>query len=133
MGSSMAQTFKVIKEAEAYPGPSIVIAYAPCIAHGLKGGMSRTMQEEKDAVAAGYWQLFRYNPELAEEGKNPLVLDSKEPDWNKFQDFIKGEVRYSSLMKAFPEEAEELFVVAQKDAKWKYDNYKRLASLDYSK
>ncbi|MBN1253101.1 MAG: pyruvate:ferredoxin (flavodoxin) oxidoreductase [Bacteroidales bacterium] len=132
MGANMNQTFKAIKEAEAYPGPSIVIAYSPCIAHGLRAGMGKMMQEEKEAVKSGYWQLFRYNPELAEEGKNPLVIDSREPEWDKFQDFVKGEVRYSSLIKAFPKEAQELFDAAEENAKWKYNYYKRLVAMDFS-
>ncbi len=127
MGASQAQYFKAIKEAEAYPGPSLIIAYAPCIAHGIKSGMGKTQAEEKLAVEAGYWHNYRYNPLLEAEGKNPFILDSKEPDWNMFQDFLKGEVRYSSLIKSFPEAAKELFVVAEKDAKWRYNFYKKLS------
>ena len=128
MGASQSQYFKVLKEAEAYPGPSLIIAYAPCINHGLKLGMGKTQQETKLAVEAGYWHTYRYNPLLEAEGKNPFVLDSKEPDWNKFQEFLKSEVRYTSLQKSFPENAEVLFERAEKDAKWRYNNYKRLAS-----
>jgi pyruvate-ferredoxin/flavodoxin oxidoreductase len=131
MGANQAQYFKAIKEAEAYPGPSLIIAYSPCINHGLRNGMGMSQNEIKLAVECGYWSLFRYNPLLEEEGKNPFVLDSKEPDWSKFQDFLKGEVRYTSLMKAFPEEAKELFVAAETNAKWRYSNYKRLSELDY--
>ena len=131
MGANQAQYFKAIKEAEAYPGPSLIIAYSPCINHGLRNGMGMSQNEIKLAVECGYWSLFRYNPLLEEEGKNPFVLDSKEPDWSKFQDFLKGEVRYTSLMKAFPEEAKELFVAAETNAKWRYNNYKRLSELDY--
>jgi pyruvate-ferredoxin/flavodoxin oxidoreductase len=131
MGASQAQYFKAIKEAEAYPGPSLVIAYAPCINHGLRGGMGKTQLEEKLAVEAGYWHNYRYNPLLEAEGKNPFVLDSKEPDWSKFQDFLKGEVRYTSLQKSFPEEADKLFKQAEEDAKWRYNSYVRLAKQQY--
>ena len=131
MGANMSQCFKAMKEAEAYPGPSIVIAYAPCIAHGMKGGMSKTMEEEKKAVDAGYWHLFRYNPMLEEEGKNPFQMDSKEPDFSKFQDFLNSEVRYTSLTKSFPEEAKVLFKEAEKNAKWRYNSYKRLSEMEY--
>ena len=131
MGANQAQYFKALKEAEAYPGPSLIIAYAPCINHGLRSGMGATQHETKKAVEAGYWHLFRYNPLLEQEGKNPFILDSKEPDWSKFQDFLKGEVRYTSLMKAFPTEAKELFVAAETNAKWRYSTYKRLSELDY--
>ena len=127
MGANQAQTLKAIKEAEAYDGPSLIIAYAPCISHGLKGGMGKAQTEEAEAVACGYWHLWRYNPALEAEGKNPFLLDSKEPQWDKFQSFLKGEVRYSSLMKQFPVEAAELFQAAEKNAKWRYNNYKRLS------
>ena len=131
IGASQAQLFNVLKEAEAYPGPSLVIAYAPCINHGIKGGMTRTQTVGKEAVACGYWHLWHYNPQLEEQGKNPFVLDSKEPDWSKFQDFLKREVRYTSLQKAFPAEAEELFQAAEQNAKWRYNGYKRLAAIEY--
>ena len=127
MGADQAQTLKAIREAEAYDGPSLVIAYSPCINHGLKKGMGKSQQEEADAVACGYWHLWRYNPALEEEGKNPFTLDSKEPDWSKFQDFLKGEVRFASLTKQFPAEAGELFQAAEDNAKWRLNNYKRLA------
>ncbi|MFV0271470.1 MAG: pyruvate:ferredoxin (flavodoxin) oxidoreductase [Macellibacteroides fermentans] len=127
MGANQAQTLKAIKEAEAYDGPSLIIAYAPCISHGLKGGMGKAQTEEAEAVACGYWHLWRYNPALEAEGKNPFSLDSKEPQWDKFQSFLKGEVRYSSLMKQFPVESAELFQAAEKNAKWRYNNYKRLS------
>ncbi|MFA8298720.1 MAG: pyruvate:ferredoxin (flavodoxin) oxidoreductase [Hyphomicrobiales bacterium] len=132
MGSSQSQFFKAMKEAEAYPGPSIVIAYSPCINHGLKGGMGKAQHEEKLAVEAGYWHLYRYNPAVEEEGKNPFTLDSKEPDWQKFQNFLNGEVRYTALKKAFPEEAEKLDKVAEDNAKWRYKSYIRMAKADYS-
>ena len=105
----MNQYFKVIKEAEAYPGPSLIIAYAPCIAHGMKSGMSNTMEQEKFAVKSGYWHLYKYNPQLADEGKNPFSLDSKEPDWAEFKNFLMSEVRYAQLVKSFPEIAEESY------------------------
>ena len=102
MGASQAQYFNVIKEAEAYHGPSLIICYAPCINHGIKIGMGRTQNEEKKAVECGYWHLWHFNPAEEEAGKNGFHLDSKEPDWSKFRDFIMGEVRYNSLMKTFP-------------------------------
>ena len=96
-------------------------------------GMGKTQNQEKLAVECGYWHLYRYNPLLEEEGKNPFTLDSKEPDWSKFQDFIKSEIRYTSLMKSFPEEAKTLFRVSEENAKWRYNTYKRLAEVDFSK
>jgi pyruvate-ferredoxin/flavodoxin oxidoreductase len=132
MGASQSQFFKAMKEAEAYPGPSVIIAYSPCINHGLRRGMGQSQQEMKHAVESGYWQLYRYNPLLEEEGKNPFTLDSKEPDWSLFNSFINGEVRYTSLKKSFPEEAEKLQALAETNAKWRYKSYKRLAEMDYS-
>ncbi|MDR0940908.1 MAG: pyruvate:ferredoxin (flavodoxin) oxidoreductase [Bacteroidales bacterium] len=129
MGANQAQTLKAIREAEAFDGPSIIIAYAPCINHGLTKGMGKAQSEQAAAVECGYWHLWRYNPALEEEGKNPFQLDSKEPDWSKFQDFLKGEVRYTSLVKQFPAEAEELFKAAQKNAEWRYNGYKRNAGM----
>ncbi|MDR2130786.1 MAG: pyruvate:ferredoxin (flavodoxin) oxidoreductase [Odoribacteraceae bacterium] len=131
MGANQAQYFKALKEAEAFPGPSLIIAYAPCINHGLKASMGKSQAEAKRAVECGYWHLYRYNPLLEEEGKNPFQLDSKEPDYSKFKEFLMGEVRYSSLAKVAPEEAEELFATTERDAKWRYDGYKRRASLAY--
>ena len=128
MGASQNQYFKAIKEAEAYPGPSLIIAYSPCINHGLRLGMGKTQLETKLAVEAGYWHTYRYNPLLEKAGKNPFELDSKEPDWSKFQDFLTSEVRYTSLQKSFPESAEVLFKQAEVDAKWRYNNYKKLAN-----
>ncbi|MDP4210321.1 MAG: pyruvate:ferredoxin (flavodoxin) oxidoreductase [Bacteroidota bacterium] len=133
IGANQSQYFKAIKEAEAYPGPSLIIAYAPCINHGLKVGMGKTQEEGKRAVAAGYWHLYRYNPLLEQQGQNPFQLDSKEPDWSKFQDFIMSEVRYASLKKAFPAEADELFSAAEENAKWRYNGYLRTSKLDYTK
>ena len=134
MGADNAQCLKAIREAEAYPGPSLVIAYAPCINHGLKikGGMGRSQAEEGRAVECGYWHLWRYNPALAEEGKNPFSLDSKEPDWSKFRDFLLGEVRYLSVQKAFPNEADELFSEAERMAKLRYQSYVRKSKEDWS-
>jgi len=131
MGANQAQTLKAIREAEAYDGPSIVIAYSPCISHGIKAGMGKAQDEQQRAVECGYWHLYRYNPALAEEGKNPMTLDSKEPQWDKFQGFLMGEVRYNSVLKQFPGEAEELFKAAEKNAKWRYDGYKRMAEQQY--
>ena len=131
IGASQAQLFNVLKEAEAYPGPSLVIAYAPCINHGIKGGMTRTQTVGKQAVECGYWHLWHYNPQLEAEGKNPFVMDSKEPDWSKFRDFLMKEVRYTSLQKSFPAEAEELFQAAEENAKWRYNSYQRMAKLEY--
>ncbi len=127
MGSNQAHYYNVLKEAEAYPGPSLIIAYAPCINHGLRQGMGKTQLEAKQAVECGYWHLWRYNPLLEKEGKNPFSLDSKEPDWSKFQSFIGGEVRYTSLKKEFPDVAEELFKASEENAKWRLATYKRLA------
>ncbi len=131
IGASQQQLFNVLKEAEAYQGPSLVIAYAPCINHGIKGGMTRTQQIGKDAVACGYWHLYHYNPDLEAQGKNPFVLDSKEPDWSKFQDFLMREVRYTSLKKAFPTEAQELFDAAEENAKWRYNSYVRRSKMEF--
>ena len=126
MGADYNQTVKAIAEAEAYPGPSLIIAYAPCINHGIKGGMSIAQSEEKKAVTSGYWNLFRFNPELAEEGKNPFSLDSKEPT-TEYNDFIMGEVRYNALARQNPERAKELFKQAEENAKEKYARLKEMA------
>ncbi len=131
MGSNKNQFHKALMEAESYPGPSLIIAYSPCINHGIKAGMGKAQEEEKRAVAAGYWSLYRYNPLLAEEGKNPFTLDSKDPE-ESFQDFIKGEVRYSTLLKTFPDQAQELFDAAEKDAKHRLNTYKRLAAMEFT-
>ncbi len=134
MGADQAQCLKAIREAEAYHGPSLIIAYAPCINHGLKakGGMGKSQAEEGKAVECGYWHLWRYNPELAAEGKNPFSLDSKAPDWAKFHDFLLGEVRYLSVKKAYPDEAEELFAEAQRMAQLRYKSYVRQTKMDWS-
>ncbi|MEG1842535.1 MAG: pyruvate:ferredoxin (flavodoxin) oxidoreductase [Alistipes sp.] len=131
IGASQTQLFNVLKEAEAYPGPSLVIAYAPCINHGIKGGMTRTQTVGKEAVECGYWHLWHYNPQLEAAGKNPFVMDSKTPDWSKFQDFLMKEIRYTSLKKAFPAEAAELFKAAEQNAQWRYNSYQRLAKMEY--
>ena len=128
MGASPVQYMNAIKEAEAYDGPSLIIAYAPCINHGLKAGMGLSQKEEKLAVDCGYWHLFRYNPALEGTDKNPFSLDSKEPDWSKFQDFLKGEVRFASLQKLFPESAADLFQKTEEFARIRLETYKRLAS-----
>jgi pyruvate-ferredoxin/flavodoxin oxidoreductase len=130
IGANMNQFLKAIKEAESYNGPSLVIAYAPCINHGIKAGMGKTVDREKKAVEAGYWHLYRFNPLLKEEGKNPFVLDSKAPSAS-FREFLEGEVRYASLKASFPEIAEELYVKAEKDAKDRYDGYIRMAEMKY--
>jgi pyruvate-ferredoxin/flavodoxin oxidoreductase len=127
MGSDMAQTLKAFSEAEAYKGPSLIIAYSPCINHGLKGGMQNSQAEIKKAVNAGYWHLYRYNPDLKKEGKNPFILDSKEPNFDAFRDFLMSEVRYASLAQLFPAEANELFAKTQHDAAERYEYYKCLA------
>ena len=134
MGADQAQCLKAIREAEAYHGPSLIIAYAPCINHGLKakGGMGKSQAEEAKAVECGYWHLWRYNPELAEQGKNPFSLDSKKPDWSKFHDFLMGEVRYLSVKKAYPNEAEELFAEAERMAQLRYKSYVRQTLMDWS-
>ena len=131
IGASQAQLFNVLKEAEAYPGPSLVIAYAPCINHGIKGGMTRTQTVGKQAVECGYWHLWHYNPQLEEQGKNPFVLDSKEPDWAKFRDFLLKEVRYTSLKAVSPEDAEALFQAAEQNARWRYEGYVRRSKIEY--
>ena len=127
MGASPVQYMNAIKEAEAYDGPSLIIAYAPCINHGLKAGMGLSQKEEKLAVECGYWHLYRYNPALEEQGKKAFSLDSKEPDWSKFQGFLQGEVRFSSLVKLYPERAAELLEKTEEYAKIRYSNYKKLS------
>ncbi len=128
LGANPSQAIKALREAESYPGPSLVIAYAPCINHGIKakGNMANSIAEEKKAVDTGYWHLWRYNPELKEEGKNPFVLDSKEPT-GQVRDFLEGENRYLMLKQAFPDVAEDLFTKAEKDLLERYENYKRMA------
>ena len=128
MGADNNQVLKAMVEAESYNGPSLIICYAPCINHGIKGGMSIAQQEEKKAVEAGYWNIFRYDPRRADEGKNPFMLDCKAPSAS-YRDFIMGEVRYNSLTRSFPERAEQLFAKAEKVAEEKYAHLEKLASL----
>ena len=132
MGADQAQCLKAIREAEAYPGPSIIIAYAPCINHGLKKGMGKSQAEEEAAVKCGYWHLWRFNPALEAEGKNPFSLDSKEPNWDTFQDYLKGEVRFASVMKQYPAEAADLFNACEDMAKKRYQSYVRMTKMDWS-
>ncbi|WP_302582045.1 pyruvate:ferredoxin (flavodoxin) oxidoreductase [Paraprevotella clara] len=132
MGADQAQCLKAIREAEAYPGPSIIIAYAPCINHGLKKGMGKSQAEEEAAVKCGYWHLWRFNPSLEAEGKNPFSLDSKEPNWDAFQDYLKGEVRFASVMKQYPAEAADLFNACEDMAKKRYQSYVRMTKMDWS-
>lgn len=127
LGASMSQTMKVFQEAEAYKGPSLIIAYAPCINHGISTGMKTSIIQAKRAVDAGYWHMYRFNPELQESGKNPFILDSKEPSAS-FRDFILSEVRYTSLRKTFPEAAENLYLEAERNARQRYATYRKLAS-----
>ncbi|NMB44607.1 MAG: pyruvate:ferredoxin (flavodoxin) oxidoreductase, partial [Clostridiales bacterium] len=122
------QLYRALKEAESYKGPSLIICYAPCISHGIKAGMGKSMDTIKKAVECGYWHLYRYNPELKKEGKNPFKLDSKEPSGD-FREFLMGQVRYSSLEKSFPDQAKELFDKAEQDARERYETYKIMDSL----
>ena len=129
-GADMSQAIKAIKEAEAYQGPSLIIAYCPCINHGLKGGMSQSQAEIARAVKAGYWQLYRYNPALKAEGKNPFILDSKEPDFANFRDYLLGEVRYSSLARLYPDKSDEMFEKTRRDVMERYEFYKQLSQAE---
>jgi pyruvate-ferredoxin/flavodoxin oxidoreductase len=124
MGANKNQLLKAVLEAESYQGPSLIIAYAPCINHGINMGLSQ--EEEKKAVETGYWPLYRYDPRLSQEGKNPFLLDSKEPKGD-FKEFLLGEVRYSSLTRSFPENAEKLFQKAEEGMRQRYELYKRMA------
>lgn len=130
LGANMNQLIRAVTEAEAYKGPSLIICYAPCINHGIKTGMGTSVRQEKLAVESGYWHLYRFNPQLKEEGKNPFILDSKEPT-KSFKDFIHGEVRYSQIMNVFPDLAEDLFEAAEKDARDTYEIYRQLAQIKY--
>ncbi len=130
MGANKNQLMKVMQEAEAYDGPSLILCYAPCIAHGIKTGMGTTQNRMKEAVDAGYWHLWKYNPLLGAEGKNPFILESKEPTV-PFRDFLMGESRYTQLVGEFPEEAERLFANAEKEAKERYDGYVRMANMEF--
>jgi pyruvate-ferredoxin/flavodoxin oxidoreductase len=126
MGADYNQCIKTFVEAESYQGPSIIIAYSPCISHGIKGGLGNVQTVEKKAVAAGYWFNFRYDPRRQAEGKNPFQLDSKEPSAS-YRDFLMSEVRYNSLYRAFPERADQLFTQAEKDAAFNYKKFKAMA------
>ncbi|WP_026478509.1 pyruvate:ferredoxin (flavodoxin) oxidoreductase [Alkaliphilus transvaalensis] len=130
MGANMNHVVKVMKEAEAYNGPSLIICYAPCVSHGIKTGMGTSVAQERKAVEAGYWHLYRYNPMLKAEGKNPFILDSKEPK-GSFREFLESEIRYSQIMNVFPEVADELFNEAESNAKERYDNYRRYAEMKF--
>jgi pyruvate-ferredoxin/flavodoxin oxidoreductase len=132
MGADQAQTLKAIREAEAYDGPSLIIAYSPCISHYMKRGMGKAQDEMKRAVECGYWHLWRFNPDNEAKGENPFTLDSKEPQWDKFQEFLMGEARYTALLKTFPQEAGELFKAAEENAKYRYKTYLRMAQQDWS-
>ena len=127
MSANPAQLLKAMTEAEAYHGPSLIIAYAPCINHGIN--MGKAQEEIKKAVACGYWPLYRYNPAKAEAGENPMTIDSKEPT-ESYQDSLKGEVRYTSLAKMFPDAAAKLFEESEEDAKLRRENYKKMAGLE---
>ena len=125
MGANRNQLFKAMVEAERYKGPSLIIAYAPCINHGID--MNYSQREEKLAVEAGYWPLYRFNPDMAEQGKNPFTLDSQEPT-GSFREFLMGEIRYATLKRQFPEVADQLFEKAEQDAKERRANYKNMAA-----
>ncbi|HHX36396.1 MAG TPA: pyruvate:ferredoxin (flavodoxin) oxidoreductase, partial [Clostridiaceae bacterium] len=128
MGANQNQTLKAILEAEAYEGPSLIIAYAPCINHGIRGGLRFGQERERDAVKCGYWHLYRFDPRLEAEGKNPFTLDSKEPNLDEYADFLRKEVRYSSLLKRYDKEkVDEIFAKARDDAEYRYNSYKRMA------
>ena len=126
MGANLGQTLKAMVEAENYPGPSLIIAYAPCISHGIKTGMGTSIREEKRAVEAGYWHLYRFNPALRQEGKNPFILDSKPPKTD-FKQFLQGEIRYAQLKNVFPEKAEALYTLAAQHARERYERYKLMS------
>ncbi len=132
MGANQVQYLKALREAEAYPGPSLIIAYSPCINHGFRN-MGQSQAQGGKAVECGYWHLYRYNPLLEKEGKNPFQMDSKEPNWGAFKEYLLSEVRYSSLEKTFPAEAQELFAAAQENAKWRYNSYVRMSQMVFSK
>lgn len=132
MGANQGQTLKAIQEAESYDGPSLIICYAPCINQGLKMGMGKSQRREKEAVESGYWHLWRFNPQASQDGKNPFTLDSKPPTAS-FQEFLQGEVRYASLKRSFPEEADELYSKAEEAAKERYKSYVRMAEANYEK
>ena len=131
-GASQAQLLKAMREAESYHGPSIVIAYSPCINHGLRRGMGKSQEQAKLAVECGYWTLLRYDPRLALENKNPLQVDSKEPDWDKYDEYLMSETRYAQLKNINPAAAEELLAKNKAEAQRRYKSYQRLLTMDYS-
>ncbi|NLD26734.1 MAG: pyruvate:ferredoxin (flavodoxin) oxidoreductase, partial [Acholeplasmataceae bacterium] len=131
-GASQAQMLKAIKEAESYPGPSLIIAYSPCISQGIKGGMGNSHKQSKLAVECGYVTTFRFDPRLAQEGKNPFVIDSKEPDWDKYEEFLSSETRYSQLKQINSQEAERLLALNKAESQRRYRTYQRYAAMDYS-
>jgi pyruvate-ferredoxin/flavodoxin oxidoreductase len=126
MGASKQQMLKAITEAESYPGPSLIIAYAPCIAHGIRAGMGKSQREAKLAVDSGFWSMFRYNPALKDEGKNPFILDCKEPD-GSLQEFLSNEVRFAALEKSNPEESKRLRAKIEEEVKDRYQLLKSMA------
>jgi pyruvate-ferredoxin/flavodoxin oxidoreductase len=128
MGANFSQYLRAVREAESYNGPSLIVAFSTCIAHGLVD-MRYSQTFMKEAVEAGAWILYRYDPRLEQQGKNPLQLDSKEPDFSKFREWMLKQTRFSSLLRTFPERAEQLFKKAEEDARWRWNYYKRLASL----
>ena len=132
MGANQQQYLKALKEAEAHNGPSLIIAYAPCINHGLKKGMAKVQNEMKMATECGYWPIFRYNPALEAEGKNPLQIDCKEPNWESYNDYLMGEVRYATLVKSKPETAAILFEKNKAESQRRWRQYQRLAAMDFS-
>ena len=131
-GADQAQLLKAMREAEAYHGPSIIIAYSPCINHGVKAGMGKSQEQAKLAVECGYWTLLRFDPRLAAEGKNPLVLDSKEPNWDLYDQYLMSETRYAQLKNVNPTEAEALLAKNKAEAMRRYKMYQRYLSMDYS-
>ena len=131
-GASPAQVIRALKEAESYDGPSLVIAYSPCIEHGIKGGLTQSYSQAKLATECGYWPTFRYDPRLLKEGKNPLQLDSKEPAWDKYHEYLLSEARYAQLSVINPEHAKNLLQANLKDAKNRWNMYARMRDMDYS-
>jgi len=131
-GANPTQVTKAMKEAESYPGPSLIIAYSPCIAHGIDGGLGNSHQQAKLATECGYWPTFRYDPRKIAKGENPLQIDSREPKWEKYHDFLISENRYQQLVKQDPKAAEFLLHQNITDAKRRWASYKRMAAMDFS-
>ena len=131
-GANQAHTLKAMIDAESYNGPSVMIAYSPCIAHGIKGGMSQSQEQGKFATEVGYWPLYTHDPRLVEKGKNPIKITGKEPKWDEYNNFLMTEARYVALTKTHPERAKELFEHNRKDAQRRYNYLKGLANIDYS-